>query len=116
MMFDQFKNLATLMKNAGALRERAEQFKAELERKTVNGESGGGAVRVTLNGKGRALRVAIDQPLLVGLAGDDKTIVEELIAAAFNDAHDKLENVVAEELRKASGGMNIPGLEGMLGS
>jgi nucleoid-associated protein EbfC len=114
-MFDQLKTLTSLMKNASALRERAEQFKAELERKWVEGESGGGAVRVTLNGKGRTLRVEIDQPLMTGLAGDDKTMVEELIAAAFNNAHDKLQELVAEELRKASGGLNLPGIEGLLG-
>ena len=114
-MFDQLKNLTALMKNAGEIRQRAEQFKAELERKTVDGESGGGAVRVTLNGKGRTLRVQIDQPLLVGLAGDDKTMVEELIAAAFNNAHDKLQQLVTDELRKASGGLNLPGMEGLLG-
>lgn len=114
-MFDQLKNMASLMKNAGALRERAEQFKAELERKTVDGESGGGAVRVTLSGKGRTLRVNIDQPLMLGLAGEDKTLVEELIAAAFNNAHDKLQELIQEELSKAAGGLDLPGIEGLLG-
>lgn len=106
-MFDQFKNMASLMKNAGAIRERVERFKAELEHKTVEGESGGGAVRVTLNGKARALRVTIDQPLMAGLAGDDKTVVEELIAAAFNDANEKLQRLLAEEVQKAAGGLGI---------
>jgi nucleoid-associated protein EbfC len=115
MMFEQMKNLASIMKNAGAIRERVEKFKAEMERLTVEGESGGGAVRVMLNGKSRCLRVDIDQPLMAGLAGDDKTMVEELISAAFNDAHDKLQRLVQEEIRKAAGGLDLPGLEGMLG-
>ena len=114
-MFDQFKNMAALMKNAGTIRERVEKFKAEMEHKSVEGESGGGAVRVKLNGKARCLRVDIDQPLMTGLAGDDKMMVEELIAAAFNDASDKLQRLVGEEMRKAAGDLDVPGLSGLLG-
>ena len=114
-MFDQIKMLGNLMKNAGAIRERAEQMKAELERKIVEGESGGGAVRVTMNGKGRVVRIELEPNLLKGLAGDDKVIVEELIAAATNNAVDKVQQLMQEEFRKAAGGLDIPGLENMLG-
>ena len=113
-MFDQMKMLGSLMKNAGALRERAEQMKAELEQKTVEGESGGGAVRVLMNGKGRVLRVDLEANMLTGLAGDDKTIIEELIAAAVNNGVEKVQELLQEEFKKAAGGLDIPGLGGIL--
>ncbi|MHC4994031.1 MAG: YbaB/EbfC family nucleoid-associated protein [Planctomycetota bacterium] len=114
-MFDNLKNLGSIMKQAGEFKERAEQMKQELERKTVEGESGGGAVRVTLNGKGRCLRIELDEPLLMGIAGDDRAMVEELIAAAYNAGIDKVQELVAEEMNKAAGGIDIPGLQNMLG-
>jgi DNA-binding YbaB/EbfC family protein len=114
-MFDNLKNLGSIMKQAGEFQERAEQMKEELERKSVEGESGGGAVRVTLNGKGRCLRIELDEPLLAGLVGDDKAMVEDLIAAAYNAAMDKVQELVADEMKKAAGGIDIPGLQNMLG-
>lgn len=114
-MFDKFRDMASLMKNAAAMRERAEQLKAELEKRTVEGESGGGAVRVTMNGKGRVVRVELDRPLLTGIAGDDKTVVEELIASAVNAAADKVQELLAEEVRKLTGGMDLPDMSGLLG-
>lgn len=113
-MFDQFKNLGNMMKMAGEAKQRAAEMQAELERRTVTGESGGGAVRVTLNGKGRCLRLETDPALFAGLVADDKAMAEELIAAAFNDGMGKVQQVVAEELKKVTGGMDLPGLEGMV--
>lgn len=114
-MFDQFKDIGKLMRNAGAIRERAEQLKEELANRTVEGEAGGGAVRVTLDGRGRAIRVEIDQNLMAGIAGDDKVIVEELIAAAINDGMEKVQDLLQEEMQKAAGGFDIPGLSGLFG-
>lgn len=114
-MFDNLRNLGSLLKNSDQIRERAEQFKSELEKKTVEGEAGGGAVRVVMTGRGRVVRIDLDQPLMLGLAGDDKTMVEELITAAVNNALDKVQELMAEEMRKATGGLNIPGLDGLLG-
>ncbi len=115
-MFDQLKNMASLMKNAGEIRRRAEEFKKEMALRTVEGQSGAGAVRIMLNGEGRTLRVEITPALLAGLAGGDKTMVEELIAAAFNDAQQKLQELIAGELKKAAGGMDMPGLESLMNS
>lgn len=114
-MFDQFKNIGSIMQQATQLREKAEQVQKDLEQRTVEGEAGGGAVRVTLNGKGRAVRVELDQPLLQGIAGDDKSVVEELMAAAFNNGMDKVQELMKEEISKVTGGMDIPGLSGLLG-
>lgn len=117
-MFDNIRNLGSIMKMAGQAREKAQELQAELEQVRVVGESGAGAVRVTCNGKGRAQRVDLDPNLLTGLTGgneDDKIMVEELIAAAMNDAMDKVQAVVMDKTRAMTGDMNIPGLEGLLG-
>lgn len=114
-MFGNFKNMANVMKMAGQAREKAEQLQRELEKRTVSGESGGGAVQVTLNGKGKAVHVEIDQPVLAGIAGDDKMMVEELLAAAFNAAHEKVQDLVMEETQKLTGDMDLGQLQQMLG-
>jgi DNA-binding YbaB/EbfC family protein len=114
-MFGNMKDLGSLMKQAGQFREKAEQLKQELERKTVTGEAGGGAVRVTMNGRGRVVHMEIDQNMLSGLAGDDKEMVEELITLAVNNAMDKVQELIASEVRELTGGMNIPGLNEMFG-
>lgn len=113
-MFDNIKNIGNLMKMAAQAKERAGEMQAELEAARVTGESGGGAVRVTLNGKGRAMRIDIDQALMAGLAGDDKTMAEELIAAAFNDGMDKVQELVMEKTREMTGGMDLPGMDSLL--
>ncbi len=107
-MFENIKNLGNMMKMAGEARQRMEQVKQALDQRRVEGEAGGGAVRVTLNGRGVALRVDIDEPMLAGLGGADKTLVEELIAGAFNAAHEKLAEVLQEEIAKATEGMDLP--------
>lgn len=113
-MFDQLKTLSALMKNAGSIKQRAEQMKAELERRTVEGESGSGAVRVVMNGKFRVLRLSIDKPVMIGGASGDQHLVEDLVATAVNNAIEKVQKLVAEEMKKAAGGLDIPGLENML--
>lgn len=114
-MFDNLKNISQLMKLAGEAKTKAAQMQAELEKKIVEGEAGAGAVRITMNGRGRVLRVDLDQNLLVGIAGDDKTMVEELIAAAINAANDKVQQVIAEEMKKLTGGMDLGALQNMIG-
>ena len=120
-MFDQLKNmknLAGMLGNAQELKAKFEQVQAELAQKTVEADAGAGAVRVTVNGKLEVLRVQFDQPLLAALVGEgvdaDREMVEELIVAATNAALAKAQQLVREEISKASG-MNIPGLESLLG-
>lgn len=114
-MFGNLKDIGKIMKMAGEAKERAAEMQAELERRTVTGESGGGAVRVTLNGKGRCLRIETDPALFAGLVGDDKDMAEDLIAAAFNDGMEKVQQVVLEETQKITGGLDLPGMDQMLG-
>ena len=99
-MFDNFKNLGKLMKAAGQARERMQEMQEALERETVTGEAGGGAVTVTLNGKGHARRIDLDDALFQGLVGEDKELVQQLAVA---------------KTREMTGGMDLEGMEGLLG-
>jgi DNA-binding YbaB/EbfC family protein len=114
-MFDQLKQLGAMMKNAGVIKQNMEKFKAEMATRTFDGEAGGGAVRVTVNGQGRIARLSLDEKLLMGLAGPNKMMVEDLIAAAVNSAVDKMQAVMAEGMRKVTDGMDLPGMDGLLG-
>lgn len=116
-MFDQLKNmkdLAGLMGNLGNIKEKMEQAQAELATKTVEAESGAGAVRVTMNGKFEVIGIAIDPAMISTLAGSgtdaDRQMVEELIASAMNAAVLKVQELLQDTLGEAAGGLNLPGI------
>jgi hypothetical protein len=70
----------------------------------VTGESGGGMVKVTINGKHEAKRVQIDPSVPM----DDREMIEDLVAAAFNDAAHRLEAMTQQKMSGLMGGMNLP--------
>ncbi len=117
-MFDNLKNLASVMSRAGEMREKVQQLQAELERRTVEADAGAGAVRVVANGKMEVISIRFDAPLLkslVGEAGDaDLQMVEDLVTSATNAALVKARQLVQEEITRLTGGLNIPGLDGLL--
>ena len=119
-MFDNLKNVAGLMGQAKQIQEKADQLKAELARRTVEADAGAGAVRIIMNGKFEVMRVHLDRAMLATLAGEgdeaDQAMVEELIASAVNAAVAKTQTLIREELSKLTGGLNIPGLDKMLGA
>lgn len=78
---------------------------AKLDTIEVEGVSGGGLVKIRATAKGRILGVAIDDSLMVP---SDKQMLEDLIAAAFNDARTKADNVSNEEMAKLSQGLPLP--------
>ncbi|MCC7409203.1 MAG: YbaB/EbfC family nucleoid-associated protein [Phycisphaeraceae bacterium] len=116
-MFENFKNLASMMGQAKQIRQKMEELQARLAERTAEGDAGAGAVRVTVNGKLEVLRVEVDRPLVAALAGQgsdaDQAMVEELIAAACNAALTKAREMMQEELREMTGGMNLPGMPDM---
>jgi DNA-binding YbaB/EbfC family protein len=121
-MFDQMKNLkdlAGLFGNREQLQQQMEQMQQELERKTVEADAGGGAVRVTCNGKLAVQNVQIDRAMLTALVGEgedgDKEMVEELITAATNAALQKAQEMAQQEMANLAGSMNIPGLDQLMG-
>lgn len=121
-MMDQLKNLktlASLMGNRDELRARFEQLQAELGKKTAEGDAGAGAVRVTVNGRLEVQRVELDSAMIAtltpGHGDEDKAMIEELIASATNDAMRKAQQLAKEEMARLAGGLNLPGMEGLLG-
>jgi nucleoid-associated protein EbfC len=97
--------IGNLMKQAQAMQASMEKAQAEIARLEVTGESGGGMVKVTMTGKHEARRVQID-PTLLG--GDDREMLEDLIAAACNDAVRRGEEVTKERMSGFTAGLNLP--------
>lgn len=96
--------LGNLMRQAQQMQDKMRQLQEEIARTEVTGESGAGMVKVTLSGKHQAHRVEIDPAALK----EDKEFLEDLVAAAINDASQKLEQVTREKMAQATGGLNLP--------
>ena len=101
MMKDQ---LAGLMKQAQAMQENLKKAQDELATIEVEGQSGAGLVKVTMTCKHDVKRIQIDPSLLA----DDKDMLEDLVAAAFNDGLRRAEEVSAEKMGKLTAGMPMP--------
>ena len=99
------KNLGEMMKQVEAMQGRMTEMQAKLEQAAVTGQSGGGLVRVTLNGKGAMTAVAVDPSLM---KPEEKEILEDLVIAAHSDAKAKAEAMMAEEMKSVTGGLSLP--------
>ena len=99
------KNLGQMMKQAQEMQTKMQEMQEKLAEIELSGTSGAGMVTVTLNGKTEMRRVKIDPSLF---NSNDAEVVEDLIVAAFADAKKKLEVVLAEEMSKVTGGLNLP--------
>ncbi|MGH8258898.1 MAG: YbaB/EbfC family nucleoid-associated protein [Steroidobacteraceae bacterium] len=98
-------NFNNLMKQAQAMQANMQKAQAELASLEVVGESGGGMVKVTVNGRHEAKRVQIE-PAVLG--GEDREMLEDLLTAAFNDAVHKLEALVQEKMAGLMSGVQLP--------
>jgi DNA-binding YbaB/EbfC family protein len=96
--------IAGLMKQAQAMQDNLKKAQDELALIEVEGQSGAGLVKVTMTCKHDARRVQIDPSLLA----DDKDMLEDLVAAAFNDAVRRAEQVSQEKMSKLTAGMPMP--------
>ncbi len=92
------------MRQAQQMQENLKKAQDELGQLEVTGESGGGMVKVTMSCKHEVRRVDIDSSLL----DDDKDMLEDLIAAAVNDACRKVEKTTQEKMSGLAGGMGLP--------
>ena len=99
------KNLGDMMKQVQAMQSRMADMQAKLDQTAVTGQSGGGLVKVTLNGKGTMTALVIDASLLEPV---EKEIVEDLIIAAHNDAKAKVETMMADQMKSVTGGLQLP--------
>jgi DNA-binding YbaB/EbfC family protein len=100
------KNINQMMKQAQQMQEKMAAMQERLNQVEMIGVSGGGMVKVTVNGKNEMKALSID-PTLVD--PKEVEVLEDLIIAAFNDAKAKVEAHVAEEMGKITGGMGLPG-------
>jgi len=98
-------NLADLFRQAKDVQAKAQAMQAELGAIEVEGQSGAGLVRLTLNGKSELKRLSVDPSLL---KPEQPQVVEDLILAAHADAKAKLERRVAEEMQKLARDMGLP--------
>ncbi len=96
--------LAGLMKQAQAMQDNLKKAQDELATIEVEGQSGAGLVKVTMTCKHAVKRIAIDPSLL----GEDKDMLEDLLAAAFNDGVRRAEEVSNEKMGKLTAGMPMP--------
>ncbi|MGB5300764.1 MAG: YbaB/EbfC family nucleoid-associated protein [Thiogranum sp.] len=96
--------LGNLMKQAQQMQADMQKAQQEIASLEVTGESGGGLVKVTMTGRHEASRVEIDDSLV----GDDKDMLEDLIAAAINDATHKVEAATQDRMSSVTDGMNLP--------
>jgi DNA-binding YbaB/EbfC family protein len=99
------KGLSQLMRQAQEMQANMQKAQDELAATEVEGTAGGGMVKVIVTCKHEVRRVTIEPALL----GDDKEMLEDLIAAAFNDARVKVERTVQERLSAVTGGLALPG-------
>ncbi len=96
--------IGQLMRQAQKMQADMEKAQAELGSLEVTGEAGGGMVRVTMNGRHEVRQVVIDD----GLVGDDKEMLEDLVAAACNDAVRRVDDMVKEKMANVTTGMSLP--------
>ena len=101
------KGLGGIMKQAQKLQAQIGRIQEEMADKTTEASSGGGMVTVRINGKQEILSITID-PEVVN--PDDIEMLQDLIVAAINEAIRKSQEMVAEEIKKLTGGLSIPGL------
>ncbi len=99
------KDLMGMMKQVRDMQSRMQQVQEELAALEIAGQSGGGLVAVTLNGKGELKRVRIDPSLL---KPEEAEIVEDLIIAAAQDAKGRVEAAVQEKMQAVTGGLSLP--------
>jgi DNA-binding YbaB/EbfC family protein len=100
------KNLGNMLKQAQQMQTRMQEMQAKLEATVVEGQAGGGMVKVSLSGKGDLKKVSIDPSLMTA---DDREVLEDLLLAAHADAKQKVEAQMADEMQKATAGLNLPG-------
>ena len=94
-----------MMKKAQAMQARLAEAQEELTQLTVEGQSGGGMVKITLTGQGEMKAISLDPSLLTPA---DKEMTEDLILAAFADARGKADRAAAEKMQTVTAGLPLP--------
>ena len=100
-------DFSKILNKAKELEEKMKESQQKIKKISVEGMSGTGSVKVTLNGDGEMIKIDISTEILK----EEKSIIEDLIIAAHNDAKEKLKNKTSEEISKAAGSFGIPGFK-----
>ena len=98
-------NMSQIMKQAKAMQEKMAEMQKKIEETEIEGSSGGGAVKIVMNGKHEVKNLFID-PSIVN--SEEKEVLEDLIIAALNDANKKIAENTNDQLGSISGGMGLP--------
>ncbi len=101
------KNMMSMMKQAQKLQAKMVEMQAELGNRTVTAQAGGGMVEAVVNGRQELVSLRIDPEVVVA---DDVEMLQDLITAALNEALNRSREMMAQEMSKLTGGMQIPGL------
>ena len=102
---DMEEMMKTAQQAAENIQKQMNETQVKLDSVEVEGTSGGGLVKIRCTAKGRILSVSIDDSLMVP---DDKQMLEDLVAAAFNDARTKADQAANAEMQKVQSGMGLP--------
>jgi nucleoid-associated protein EbfC len=97
-------NIGNMMKQAQTIQSNMQKVQAEIATLEVVGESGGGMVKVTMSGRHEVRRVQIEP----AVSGEDRELLEDLVAAAVNDAVHKVEAKAQEKMASVMAGLNLP--------
>ena len=111
-MLGNLGQLASLLKNAGQIKENMAGMNERLAAARFNGEAGGGQVKVTVDGKGEMVSIKIEPALI---ESGDIEMLEDLICAAVRDAVRVSREAAQKEMESAMGGLNLGGMMDMLG-
>jgi len=103
-------NIGNIVKQAKKMQEKMGRLQQELETRTVEAQSGGGMVRVLVNGKFEIVSLKIEKDVV---NPEDIEMLQDLIAAAVNEGIRKSQEMASQEMAKITGGLAIPGLGGM---
>jgi hypothetical protein len=106
-MKSPFGNMGNILKQAQAMQAQMAKVQEQAASKTVTGTAGGGSVTVTANGAMQLVAIVIDPEVV---KGGDVEMVQDLVMAASNDALRKAREMMADEMKSVTGGMNVPGL------
>ena len=98
-------NISQIMKQAKEMQEKMAEVQKKVEETEVEGSSGGGAVKITINGKHIVKKVSIDTKLV---DKEEIEVLEDLLVAAFNDGTKKISENMSNQLGSISGGMGLP--------
>ena len=98
-------NMSQIMKQAKAMQDKMSEIQKKIENMEVEGTSGGGAVKVIMNGKHELKKINIDKSLL---NAEEIEVLEDLIVAAINDVNKKINEDMNSQLGSLSGGLGLP--------